>query len=47
MSMPTSNVSPGMQRQMDVYQAGVMGIKPSRPVAVEELEQQAKAVLTP
>jgi lactate 2-monooxygenase len=47
MTTLSTNVSPGMQRQMDVYQAGVMGIKPSQPVSVDELEQQAKAVMTP
>jgi isopentenyl diphosphate isomerase/L-lactate dehydrogenase-like FMN-dependent dehydrogenase len=39
--------SPGMQRQMDVYQAGLMGQKPGQPVSVEELALQAKAAMKP
>jgi isopentenyl diphosphate isomerase/L-lactate dehydrogenase-like FMN-dependent dehydrogenase len=40
-------ISIGTQRQMEVYQAGVAGKRPLMPVAVEELEQKAKEVLSP
>jgi isopentenyl diphosphate isomerase/L-lactate dehydrogenase-like FMN-dependent dehydrogenase len=36
-----------MQRQLEIYQAGLLGQKPRQPLAVEELEQKAKAVLKP
>ncbi len=39
--------SPGMQRQMDIYQAGLQGWRPGQPLAVEELARRAKDVLTP
>ena len=39
--------SPGLQRQMDIYQAGLQGWRPAQPLAVEELAQRAKEVLTP
>src|SRR5262245_57231532 len=38
---------PGMRRQLEIYTAGLLGQKPPRPLAVEELEQKAKAVLPP
>ena len=38
---------PGMQRQLSIYTAGLAGLKPPRPLAIEELEQQAKKVLPP
>ena len=41
------SVSPGVLRQMAIYQAGVQGQRPVYPLSVDELEQQAKAVLTP
>jgi isopentenyl diphosphate isomerase/L-lactate dehydrogenase-like FMN-dependent dehydrogenase len=44
---PDAVVSPGTRRQMEIYQAGMQGKKPARPLSIEELEQQAKAVLTP
>jgi isopentenyl diphosphate isomerase/L-lactate dehydrogenase-like FMN-dependent dehydrogenase len=37
--------SPGVQRQMEVYLAGLQGKKPVLPLAAEELEQQARGVL--
>lgn len=43
---PPAN-SPGVQRQMDIYQAGLQGWRPAQPLAVEELAQRAKEVLTP
>jgi len=36
-----------MQRQMEIYQAGLNGVRPAHPVSVEDLELGAKAVLTP
>src|SRR5262245_40915645 len=39
--------SVGTQRQMEIYLAGLEGRKPAFPVAIEELEQKAKAALTP
>jgi isopentenyl diphosphate isomerase/L-lactate dehydrogenase-like FMN-dependent dehydrogenase len=39
--------SPGVQRQMEIYQEGLKGQKPVQPFAIEELEQKAKSVLTP
>jgi isopentenyl diphosphate isomerase/L-lactate dehydrogenase-like FMN-dependent dehydrogenase len=39
--------SPGMRRQMEIYQAGVRGQQPVLPLAIEELERRARAVLTP
>jgi isopentenyl diphosphate isomerase/L-lactate dehydrogenase-like FMN-dependent dehydrogenase len=46
-SAPAAAVSLGVERQMDIYQAGLRGEKPAQPVAVEELEQKARAVLSP
>jgi isopentenyl diphosphate isomerase/L-lactate dehydrogenase-like FMN-dependent dehydrogenase len=39
--------SPGMQRQLEVYQKGLLGQRPSQPVSIDELEQKAKTVMTP
>jgi lactate 2-monooxygenase len=36
-----------MRRQMEIYLAGMAGQKPGQPVCVEELEEQARAVLRP
>jgi isopentenyl diphosphate isomerase/L-lactate dehydrogenase-like FMN-dependent dehydrogenase len=44
-SLATPSV--GVARQMAIYQAGLLGQKPVHPLSVDELEQQAKAVLTP
>jgi isopentenyl diphosphate isomerase/L-lactate dehydrogenase-like FMN-dependent dehydrogenase len=35
----------GVQRQMEIYQAGLRGTKPTLPLAAEELEVQARQVL--
>ncbi len=43
---PTPN-SVGVQRQMEIYQAGLKGRQPRQPVAVEKLERKARAVLRP
>ena len=32
---------------MEIYQAGLNGVRPAHPVSVEDLELGAKAVLTP
>jgi isopentenyl diphosphate isomerase/L-lactate dehydrogenase-like FMN-dependent dehydrogenase len=39
--------SPGLQRQMEIYQAGLSGRKPELPLAAEELELKARGVLPP
>jgi isopentenyl diphosphate isomerase/L-lactate dehydrogenase-like FMN-dependent dehydrogenase len=46
MADTTQPSAPGMQRQMDVYLAGLSGQKPQQPVAVEELAQKVKEILT-
>src|SRR4051794_16968980 len=38
----TPVTSPGVQRQMEIYQAGMAGQKPVRPLAIEELERKAR-----
>lgn len=40
-------LSLGVQRQMEVYLAGVQGHAPAQPVAPEELEERARGVLPP
>src|SRR4051812_10095409 len=37
----------GVQRQMEIYLNGRQGVRPSRPIAPEEWEAQARAVLPP
>jgi lactate 2-monooxygenase len=37
----------GLQRQMEIYQAGMSGKKPDLPLTAEELELRAKGVLPP
>jgi isopentenyl diphosphate isomerase/L-lactate dehydrogenase-like FMN-dependent dehydrogenase len=37
----------GVERQMQIYLAGLAGQRPSQPIAPEELEQQARQVLRP
>ena len=39
--------SPGMQRQLQIYLGGLAGEKPAFPVAIEALEDQARAALRP
>jgi hypothetical protein len=36
---------PGQQRQMEIYQLGLVGKTPATPVSVEALEQQARKKL--
>jgi isopentenyl diphosphate isomerase/L-lactate dehydrogenase-like FMN-dependent dehydrogenase len=38
-------LSLGVQRQMEIYLSGTQGQKPAQPVAPEELEERARAVL--
>jgi lactate 2-monooxygenase len=45
MPNPAPEPSWGLQRQMEIYQAGLAGIKPAQPVSVDELEAKAKAGL--
>jgi isopentenyl diphosphate isomerase/L-lactate dehydrogenase-like FMN-dependent dehydrogenase len=47
MADPTPPLSLGVQRQLEIYLAGLNGQKPSQPIAPEELEVQARAVLPP
>jgi isopentenyl diphosphate isomerase/L-lactate dehydrogenase-like FMN-dependent dehydrogenase len=44
---PAEPSSLGVQRQLEIYLGGLEGKKPAQPVAVEELEAQARAVLPP
>jgi isopentenyl diphosphate isomerase/L-lactate dehydrogenase-like FMN-dependent dehydrogenase len=37
----------GVQRQMEIYQAGLSGERPNLPLAAEDLEQRAREVLPP
>ena len=47
-SKPKPNaLSPGMQRQMEIYQLGLAGKKLSIPIPLSELEKKAAEVLTP
>ncbi len=47
MSEDASRKSFGVERQLAIYQAGLQGKTPSQPVAVEELEAQAKKAMKP
>ncbi len=47
MADPQPSASVGVQRQMDIYLAGLQGQKPARPVAPEELDALARSVLPP
>src|SRR5262245_43453005 len=42
---PDPPPSPGVQRQLEIYFGGLGGQRPARPIAPEELEAQARAVL--
>src|SRR5262245_53455538 len=44
---PGPSPSLGVQRQLEIYLGGLAGQKPARPLAPEELEAQARAVLPP
>jgi len=41
----SSRAGPGQQRQMEIYQLGLVGQMPATPVSVEALEQQAQKEL--
>jgi lactate 2-monooxygenase len=43
---PLPPQSPGIQRQLDIYQRGVLGRKPPFPVQVEALEREAREKLS-
>ena len=43
---PLPSQSPGMQRQLEIYQHGVLGRKPDYPVRVEDLERDARKRLS-
>ena len=38
-------MAPGARRQMEIYRAGLDGLTPSQPVALEELDRKAESVL--
>lgn len=42
-----SDESPGLKRQMEIYEWGLIGKAPSQPVSVEDLAREAKATLKP
>ena len=42
-----SGISPGSQRQMEIYKGGLAGQTPRQPISVEELERKAKSQLKP
>lgn len=44
---PTAAASPGLGRQMEIYQAGLQGRKPALPISPDDLEQAARAALSP
>jgi lactate 2-monooxygenase len=45
MADPSAGRSPGMDRQLEIYKAGLLGKTPEQPISVEELEQEAASVL--
>src|SRR6516225_4143775 len=47
MTEPTFSTAAGLKRQTEIYRQGLAGQTPAQAVCVEELEQQAKAVLKP
>jgi isopentenyl diphosphate isomerase/L-lactate dehydrogenase-like FMN-dependent dehydrogenase len=46
-SSTITELSPGMQYQMQIYFAGTQNIKPQLPVSYEALEQKAKEIMKP
>jgi isopentenyl diphosphate isomerase/L-lactate dehydrogenase-like FMN-dependent dehydrogenase len=44
---PAPPPSLGVQRQLEIYLGGLNGQRPARPIAAEDLEAQARAVLPP
>ena len=47
MADPNPDVSPGTQRQMEIYKWGLAGKTPGQPVSVEDLGRKAKSELKP
>jgi isopentenyl diphosphate isomerase/L-lactate dehydrogenase-like FMN-dependent dehydrogenase len=46
MSEPgSSDLPPGLKRQMEIYKAGIAGMTPNQPVSFEELDEKAKSAL--
>jgi isopentenyl diphosphate isomerase/L-lactate dehydrogenase-like FMN-dependent dehydrogenase len=45
MADPTVSSSPGLERQLQIYKAGLGGQTPEQPVSVEELEERAASIL--
>src|SRR5260370_19511232 len=41
----SSELPPGLARQMEIYKAGLAGTVPAQPVSVEELARKAQSVL--
>src|SRR5947199_10723787 len=46
MAAPSPNPSPGLERQLGIYEKGVAGIKPKQPISLEQLEAAAKEELS-
>ena len=46
MGESSPHVSPGLRRQMEIYQGGLAGLLPEQPVAIEELEAKARSLLS-
>src|SRR5215472_14810026 len=44
---PETTPHPGMQRQFEIYVAGVQGAVPEFPIGIEALEQAAREILPP
>src|SRR3954452_24473666 len=47
MADPNPDRSPGLQRQMEIYERGLAGKKPGQPVSIDEIAREAKAKLKP
>lgn len=43
---PLTPPSTGVQRQLDIYRKGLLGLKPPFPVSLEELEAKARSILS-
>src|SRR5438105_10834642 len=46
MAAPSSIPSPGLERQLGIYEKGVAGVKPKQPISLEQLEAAAKEELS-
>ena len=47
MADPNPERSPGIQRQMEIYEQGLAGKRPEQPISIEELARAAKDKLKP